>query len=578
MASHSSSDNEKDSATSSKVMAETIASKLAENDRQILESLNFLVMQDREDAISEAEAATLDWVFGDYTEPHMAWSNFSKWLAEETSAGIYWVNGKAGSGKSTLMKHLFRHHKTRSALAKWANGSRMVLAGFFFSYNGEDLQKSQIGLMRALLYACLKDHRELIPLVVPDQIDFIHAESRNYWTLSRLEAAFRRLVSQRVVPIKFCFLIDGLDEYAGRHRDVANILVDASKHSHVKVCTSSRPLLVFEKAFMGFPGLILQHLTFPDIERFVKRNLDGNDDMQALERSEPGLIKSLTTYITSKASGVFLWVTLVVGSLLEGSENFDEACDLRRRLEELPQDLEELYQHMIERVKPQWYLEEGFRLLLLTKAAGGSVDILTLAFAESNPSPLDTDEMFPMVPSRSKQNEMCTRMIGRIKSRCLGLLEASDSTRVTFLHKSVSDFLETGNAREAIKRHLGAIDFTPEVELLRGGLWSLKTYPTGRGGHGNLKRQEFFDHVRPVVDELQKMAQRSSHLRQITQPVLDELDQVASALWSMVTFKSPGEKLGLVDWKNAPRNADASTQTCMEMDDSESDEESMDLW
>lgn len=217
--------------------------------------------------------------------------------------------------------------------------------------------------------------------------------------------------------------------------------------------------------------------------------------------------------------------------------------------------------------------------MLLTKAAGGSVDILTLAFAESNPSPLDTDEMFPMIPTRSKQEETCTRMIGRMKSRCLGLLEASESTgesfttRVTFLHKSVSDFLETGNAREAITRHLGAVDFTPEVELLRGGLWSLKTYPTRQERHGDLKRREFFDHVRPVVDELQKMAQRTSHLRQITQPELDELDQVASALWSMVTFKSPEEKLGSVDWKNAPRNAGASTQTCREMDHLQSWEE-----
>jgi chromatin segregation and condensation protein Rec8/ScpA/Scc1 (kleisin family) len=62
-------------------------------------------------------------------------------------------------------------------------------------------------------------------------------------------------------------------------------------------------------------------------------------------------------------------VRLVIYSLLEGLRNFDRPDDMRRRLNELPENLEDLYWHMIDRVTSKWYVEEGFRLLLLVKAA-----------------------------------------------------------------------------------------------------------------------------------------------------------------------------------------------------------------
>jgi len=54
---------------------------------------------------------------------------------------LYWINGKAGSDKSTLMKYLIMHDKTKSALEKWAGWAKLLLSSFSFgtadtSYNG----------------------------------------------------------------------------------------------------------------------------------------------------------------------------------------------------------------------------------------------------------------------------------------------------------------------------------------------------------------------------------------------------------------------------------------------------------
>jgi len=56
--------------------------------------------------------------------------------------------------------------------------------------------------------------------------------------------------------------------------------------------------------------------------------------------------------------------------------------DLRRRLDDLPEELEELYWPMMQRIKPAWYLEEGFRLLRMVKVSAGGVSLLRLFFAE----------------------------------------------------------------------------------------------------------------------------------------------------------------------------------------------------
>lgn len=82
----------------------------------LLESLRFPTMNYRHESISEAYTKTFEWIF---RRPEDAlWHDFVKWL--ETGTGIYWINGKPGSGKSTLMKFVVEQEQTRGHLEKWA--------------------------------------------------------------------------------------------------------------------------------------------------------------------------------------------------------------------------------------------------------------------------------------------------------------------------------------------------------------------------------------------------------------------------------------------------------------------------
>jgi hypothetical protein len=154
------------------------------------------------------------------------------------------------------------------------------------------------------------------------------------------------------------------------------------------MCVSSRPLIVFDRTFEVCPGLLLQNLTFDDNQVYVENRFHNDEQFRELELEEPGLGPDIARQVVNKASGVFLWVRLVVHSLLDGVQNFDRGIDLERRLNELPDDLTELYCYMPDRVKSVWYLEEGFRLMHMVQKANKPLTLLHFAFAELNRSRL----------------------------------------------------------------------------------------------------------------------------------------------------------------------------------------------
>lgn len=330
----------------------------------LLESLRFPMMDERYDRLAKAHEMTFTWIFEDPQACHKPWDNFVTWIAN--GAGIYWIQGKAASGKSTLMRFIWDNPETLSNLDTWSANSQIVLARFFFWNSGISEQRSQTGLLRSLLSEVLNRHRGLIPTVFPEEWENKSALaahdmpiSPEAWSLVRLQKAFSQLISGANARLKFCFFIDGLDEYEGDPADIAQYFYGLSQCSmHAKFCVSSRPWPAFQEIYRETPGLRLQDLTYDDIKIYVSDHLVRNNHMQQLSREEPEASSRLIEEVVQKAGGVFLWVTLVVRSLLNGLRNGDGMFHLLRRLAILPSDLEKLYEHMLKSIDPL-YMEEA---------------------------------------------------------------------------------------------------------------------------------------------------------------------------------------------------------------------------
>jgi hypothetical protein len=108
-------------------------------------------MDTRYNDISDPLDDTMKWLFSEDETPTFKPTGLSEWLAE--GSGFFWINGKAGSGKSTLMKTISSSERSEDLLKQWAKGRRLLKPRFFFHNRGTSpLQKSKTGLFQSLLF------------------------------------------------------------------------------------------------------------------------------------------------------------------------------------------------------------------------------------------------------------------------------------------------------------------------------------------------------------------------------------------------------------------------------------------
>lgn len=262
--------------------------------RSITESLRYPDMRLRKDTIPLTYRNTYDWIF---SEQH----RFKNWL--ESESGIFWIGGKAGSGKSTLMKFISEHASTRSMLATWAAPHQAHSLDFYFWYTGSELQKSQEGLLRSILHDIFIKYPDLLPKVVPHRWNSPDSFHRAPDTWSRLEMSqvLRKIAALDDLGCKICLFLDGLDEFSGDHRALIADLRALCVNKSIKVCVSSRPWNVFVSAFTSLDSVLhLEELTANDIYEYASGHLSQTD--RRLQQSD---VDSLVSEIVLKSQGVF---------------------------------------------------------------------------------------------------------------------------------------------------------------------------------------------------------------------------------------------------------------------------------
>ena len=106
---------------------------------QLLAVLRYNEMKYRSEGIGEAYEETYEWIFNPPPE-EQDWGSFIEWLVG--TEPLYWITGKAGSGKSTLMKLICEHKITSRGLRKWAqsSGYDIFISSFYFWCSGTEIQ------------------------------------------------------------------------------------------------------------------------------------------------------------------------------------------------------------------------------------------------------------------------------------------------------------------------------------------------------------------------------------------------------------------------------------------------------
>jgi hypothetical protein len=322
-----------------------------------------------------------------------------------------------------------------------------VTAGFFFWNSGTSIQMSKMGLFRSVLHQSITNRNNLIPTIFPERWRSykLFGGDLHPWTWTELLHGLSVATEDR--NLKFFWAIDGLDEFDGDCDELVKLVLDYSTKPNIKLCVASRPWLVFEDAFERLPSLRLEDLTRGDIHNFVSSTLGGNNIFQVLSRLRTIEADKLIHEVTTKASGVFLWVHLVIMSLLEGLRDGDGIADLQERLLLLPSNLEELFSKILNNRSPR-YMEQAskFFQLISSTLEDEPLTLLSLAFADDGFNlAMSAQVKILSLEEIIFKTEMMRR---RLNSRCKGLLEApaysgeSSKAKVQYLHRTVKDYLQ----------------------------------------------------------------------------------------------------------------------------------------
>ncbi|KAL2819722.1 hypothetical protein BJX63DRAFT_418683 [Aspergillus granulosus] len=405
------------------------------------ESLGFEQLDSRHRTVRMAHSKTCQWI--------LTCPEYKGWLNPQLfdqHHGFLWIKGKPGAGKSTLMKFAF----TR---ARKLAGTTVV--SFFFNARGDTLEKTVTGMLRALLYQLL-DRMPGLRVVFDMLPAFTTPGQAPDWDVETLKYLLQTCVERLHLDNRpvMCF-IDALDECDEEEiRDMLSFFeqlgeLASSNNYPLLVCLSSR----------HYPHVTIDH----KIE-LVLEDQDGHQqDIANYVHSELKAGRSKKTIrikddIITRASGVFLWVVLVVQIL-------NKECDrgrvhiLEQRLKEIPDGLHSLLKDILTRDNNdmattllclQWILyakrplsreEVYFALLAGTMS---SEDLSNWTTEE-----VDEEAMKKLVLDSSK-----------------GLAELTKSKKATvqFIHESVRDFL---NNEDLANMRVGTIAPGPSHEALK---------------------------------------------------------------------------------------------------------------
>ncbi|KAK5272204.1 hypothetical protein LTR99_010692 [Exophiala xenobiotica] len=459
---------------------------------RLLDALAFPEMTERRNMIEgrvDDFGETYQWIFSSQggSDSWEGRHGFVKWL--HTGTKIFWINGKPGSGKSTLMDFIYQnlqpHGLGFAHLEKWAAPRPVRLLSFwFFRPATSVLLKSLQGFWRSLCFQILDSDRTLVDKIQQDaghsvpealksclQIQGSHTQT---WTDAELKSWFIYLVTHS--GYDYCLLVDGLDEVTGNRQALLDIVQEIVQNSEkIKICCSSRPEAPFARLLQGYPSLRLQDFNFDDIKEHCRKRLDGT---RAVVYADP---------IARRAEGVFLWAYLVTEDLRTAVNQGDTEEDLKLRLEECPVGMNELFTLLLERQDKFYakYPKPYLHLLDVATKKNEQASVLELFIASE-----DQDKVRSCFPVNLEKDvdylaaltNSAVDFEANLVARCAGLVECTYRGRglpdivpyenlarmrvleVRFIHRSAQDFLiesESGRAllhscsiseQEALKR------------------------------------------------------------------------------------------------------------------------------
>ncbi|KAK7986940.1 hypothetical protein PG988_001928 [Apiospora saccharicola] len=370
--------------------------------QDIIKGLEFKSLHSRQHDIHENHEKTYHWALRKETRQAKCQERLERWISTPTNAGVFWVSGKPGSGKSTFMKYVVHNVAKR------------------IDWNIPRLRST----IESLVSGKAPGVRFCIFVDGLDEFDGDHLDLSQY-LLGRSESPLVKLcVSSRPWNVF---------EDAFGNNPAFKLYMHDLNHGDILAYTRSR---LFEHP--RWKLLLVQHAD----------------------------ACNLVDEITRRSTGVFLWVFLVTRMLREGLTNDDSFVDLRKRLLTFPTDLHNFFRNIIESVDSIYQKRTAGCLQLAKSAIEPLETLIyyfhDVQYDSHAHAPHRYTEIGVLDTDYKKSLKNYT--IRRINAYCRGLLEHRNG-KVEFLHRTVADFLDTSEMVQLLAE-TSIVEFDPLLSIL----------------------------------------------------------------------------------------------------------------
>jgi hypothetical protein len=443
------------------------AEKSVRGENIIIGSLGFDGHNVQLNSIPEAVEPMFKWVFSstDSPGPPRSGGDLKKWLRRGYGIGL--VTGESGCGKSMLMKHISMHPDLIGTLYQWSSPQSVIIASHFFCKTGTRLQRSRQGLLQTLLRSLL--------LQLPGETEAIYRKQRpthpeklrdHRWTVNELEEQILEILKSHS-DIKFCFFVDGVDDYDGDKTELAFCL-QRLMAGNGKICLSSTAddiISFFTVKVEKFPigGRFLRN----DLEIFLKKQLESHPIYEHTSATEHLEIARAA----SEKYRNFLWARIAIEQLRIQHRSQHTLQDTKRLLDELPS-------------RPVALVKQCLRTTPASLAPSGAF-FFKIAIAAKDPPPIsifhflaleekDPDYALKLDHKALDQDEIRTSTKKSLERRCGVFLEVRPDSRVAFPHLAIYNIFSSVDVSAA----LGAMSSSKDpvhLSLARAYLAYMKT-------------------------------------------------------------------------------------------------------
>ncbi|KAE8154916.1 hypothetical protein BDV25DRAFT_147194 [Aspergillus avenaceus] len=394
-------------------------------DNDILDSLAFDQMLDRESSIEAPFRDTCTWV--------LAMEEYKRWVNRPSQ--VLWIQGKPGAGKSILSAYLYRKHRAEQA-------EQETTLGFFFDRQGVDLQRTPLGMYRSLINQLFRQEPAIRPHVQrifgEKRAAFGHCR-RWEWQEEELKQALQHTVIEAAQQRPVVIFVDALDDTGACTQELARFFhqinedADLSK-VQIKTCIACRHY-PRPTRLSGLHIWVERHNS-GDIERFVHDRL-GFDIMLAMSFTMRGASWPELEYdIIQTADGMFRWAGLMVPLVQTMIADGESPEAIQSSLRQVPRALKNDYDNTLMRViKPQYYNKASSMLGLMCSVE----QPLSVADIQDILAP---SEHRPRMPDISED----FHFTAHIQALSGGLVEVTESPEkgkmnVRFIHFTVKEYL-----------------------------------------------------------------------------------------------------------------------------------------